>query len=286
LKNMFKIVAIGLCALSLAACGQRIRFDEAAVEIREAGSAAGVQEAEVPTGRYWNHPWSFRYIVKFPTTIQTYKWNGAAAPSFINKDRVSTALPVSINIQIDPAQADNIVRKYKGSIGRSGGEDGYVLDDVVQGPIDRELKQAFIEEGVAFANSDLYADGGKLLLARVRERVAPKFAADGIMIRDIMSIGPPQLPSDVVAQIKDGVKAVEIARKKEAELAATIAEGKKTVAEAEAMGEARRIAGESIRANPEVVVLEEIRARGRSLCPVGVKTCIIGASAGSLIANE
>lgn len=278
--NKIMLGAVIFATLALAGCGQRIRFDEAAVEVVEVGSDAGVQENEIRTGRYWTAPFSYRYIVKFPTTIQTYKWEGGqqGAPcfAFINADQVQTRQCLSMNVQIQPGDADNIVRKYRGAISKGG--DGYVLDDVVNGPITRELQQAFISNGGKYNSAQLYADGGRALLNDVRAQVAPKFNKDGIMILDLLSASPPQLPEDIVASIKGALKAQTEARKKDAELAATVAEGKKTVAQATAEAEARRLAAESIRANPEILKLEEIRARGRSLCPVNVTTCILGTS--------
>ena len=284
MKKTYLLAAIA--AIALAGCGQRVKFDEAAVEVVEAGGNAGVQETEVATGRYWAPPFSYRYIVKFPTTIQTYEWRGARSLLYVNADRVDTRQAISMNVQINPSDADNIVRKYKGAITKNGGEDGYVLDEVVRGPISREMRQAFVEEGNKFSSAQLYADGGRGLLSLVKAKVAAKFAADGIMILDVQSMGPPLLPDNIRGAIQGSQLAAENARKKEAELAATVAEGKKTVAQASAEAQARELAGASIRANPEILKLEEIRYRGRSLCPIGAQTCVIGGSAATMVQGE
>lgn len=283
------VAGVALACLTLAGCGQRIRFDEAAVEVVEVGSGAGVQEQEISTGRYWAPPLSYRYIVKFPTTIQTYTWedrdpNKQECFSYINADRVEASQCLSMNVRINAPDADNIVRKYKGSITRGGG-DGYVLDDVVNGPITRELKQAFVTYGVKYTSAQLYADGGRALLTDVRKDVAPKFEKDGIVIQDLLASGAPGLPDDIVQTIKASLLATENARQKDAELAATVAEGKKTVAQAEADAKARELAAQSIRSNPEILKLEEIRERGRSLCPINATTCVIGASALTNVEN-
>lgn len=270
-------------SLALGGCGQRIKFDEAAVEVVEVGSNAGVQEQEISTGRYWVPPFSYRYIVKFPTTLQTYKWDGAF--QFINADRVQTSQSMTMNVQIRPSDADNIVRKYKGAIQKDG-QDGYVLDDVVYGPITREIQQAFVTVGPKYSSQQLYADGGRAMLNEVRGIVGPKFEKDGIIITDMLSAGPPTLPDDIVSQIKASLLAVENAKRKEAELAATVAEGKKTIAEAEADAKARELAAASIRANPEILKLEEIKTRHNSICPVGVKVCVVGGNAAALVQSD
>jgi len=283
--NLLKGALLVGVAMTLTACGQRIKYDEAAVEVIEVGANRGVQEQEVSTSRYWAPPFSYRYIVKFPTTIQTFTWGSTAAPTFINADRVSTRQAVSMNIRINAPDADNIVRKYRGSIAKGGGDDGYVLDDIVNGPITRELQQAFIEEGVGFTSVQLYADGGRALLQRVKGRVAPKFAQDGIIIQDLMSAAPPTLPEDIVATIKASLLAVENAKRKDAELAATVAEGKKTIAQAQADGEARRITAESIRSSPEILKLEELKVH-KGLCPLNANVCVIGGNATALVQSN
>lgn len=288
MKRILIAAAMAAVGLSTAACGQRVKFDEAAVEVVEAGSGAGVQETEINTGRYWVLPFSYRYIVKFPKTIQTYRFEGRGgqAPSgpcfsFINADRVETWQCLSMNVQINPPDADNIVRKYKGSITR-GGQDGYVLDDVVNGPVARELKQAFVTNGVKYTSAQLYADGGRALLTDVRGAVAPKFNKDGILILDILASSAPILPSDIIASIKGALKAQTEATRKDAELAATIAEGKKTVAEAQADAEARRLNAESIKANPEILKLEELK-KHRGICPLNARVCVVGAGVAGVL---
>lgn len=276
--KMKTVTALAVASLALAACGQRIGFDEAAVEVIELGGKAGVQEAEVPTGRYFKLPWDMRYIVKFPTTQQTYRWDQGVGFQFINGDRVETGQRIAMVVRINPADADNIVRKYRGAIGRNGGKDGYVLDDVVNGPIMRELQQAFVVNGTKYTSAQLYADGGQALLKDVRQTVAPKFAEDGIVIEALLSAGPPILPEDIVSTIKGSLLAVENAKRKDAELAATIAEGKKTVAQAEAEAQARRLAAESIRANPEILKLEELKVH-KGICPLNANVCVVGGNA-------
>lgn len=277
-KNMLIGLAVGFMAISVSACGQRIKFDEAAVEVVEIGSNAGVQEQEISTGRYWTGPFSYKYIVKFPTTQQTYKWNGSF--QFISADRVQTGMPMTMNVVIRPQDADNIVRKYKGAIQRGG--DGYVLDDVVYGPITQEIQQAFVTLGPKYTSAQLYSDGGKALLDEVRGIVAPKFEKDGIIINGVYSAGPPVLPDDIVQTIKASLLAVENAKRKDAELAATVAEGKKTVAQAEADARARELAAQSIRQNPEVLKLEELKVH-KGICPLNASVCVVGGDATALV---
>lgn len=278
-----KLAAVLLAATALTACGTRIKYNEAAVEVVEIGSGAGVQESEISTGRYWAPPWSYRYVVKFPTTQQTFNWGDGF--QYINADRVSVIQAVSANIRINPSDADNIVRKYQGAITKDGGEDGYVLDDIVNGPITRELAQAFIQNGVKYTSQQLYADGGAALLQDVKAQVAPKFARDGIIIEDLLIVGKPKLPGNIVEAIQASLLAVENAKRKDAELAATVAEGKKTVAQAQADAEARRLAAESIRSNPEILKLEELKVH-KGICPLNAKVCVVGGSAMTQVTGE
>jgi hypothetical protein len=212
--------------------------------------------------------------VKFPITQKTYPYKDGF--EFINRDKVLTTQNVSLVATIDATKADDLVKKYRGSIVRGGGEDGYVLDEIIYGPVTREIGQQFVFIGNQYTSDQLYADGGRALLAQVHGAIKGKYAREGIIIEQIMPVGPPQLPKDIVSSIQGAMRARTDAVRKDAELAATIADGKKLVAKEAAASEARALAAESIRANPEVLKLEEIRERGRSLCPVNVQTCILG----------
>jgi hypothetical protein len=287
LKRIGIAAVFAVMSLSLAACGQPIKAFEAAVEVKEIGDQAGVQETEITTGRYFNHPFSYRYIVKFPTTMQTYTWNGAKVNGervnppcfrFINEDKVLVTACLTANIRIDPSKADDIVRKYRGSITGKGGEDGYVLDDVVYGPVAREIQNTLNFTGVEYSTQELYTDGGRDLAKRVTAVVTRKFEKEGIIFDgDLLWASPPALPEDIVQSITGALRAQTDARKKDAELAATIAEGKKREAQAVYDAKANDALGDSIRRNPELLALKEVE-KSKGLCPRNATVCVIGAS--------
>lgn len=281
MKKFLIAVCMGVMAMSLAACGTPVKYNEAAVEVIEFGSRAGVQETEITTGRYWAPPFSYRYIVKFPTTMQSYTFNEGSGEnhcySFINGDKVVTKACITLNVRINPGQADDIVRKYRGSITGKGGSDGYVLDDVIDGPVRREVQNQLNFIGVGYNTQQLYSDGGRALITDLQTRLKAKFDREGIVIEEVLWAAPPGLPADVVASIKGALTAQTDARKKDAEVASTIAEGRKTVAAAEAQARANDLLGASLRANPELLALREIE-RSRGLCPRGANVCVIGAS--------
>lgn len=283
IKTIIMVAAIALAGFSTAACGQRIKFDEAAVEVREAGGNAGVQEQEITTGRYWNHWWSYRYIVKFPTTVQTYTWaENNNCFSFINGSRVNTVACLSIQTQIEADKADNIVRKYRGAITKGGGEDGYVLDDVINGPVRRQLQNILNYTGNRYTAEQLYADGGRALANDVKRELTRQFGPDGIVIIDVLWARPPGLPAPIVASIQGALQAQTDARKADAELARTVAEGNKRRAEADADAYVIQTQARAIAQNPAILDLREIEL-GLNICPRNATTCVIGTSGSPLI---
>lgn len=285
IKSLIIAGVMALAALSTAACGQRIKFDEAAVEVREAGGDAGVQEQEITTGRYFNHWWSMRYIVKFPTTVQTYTWDQTEnCFSFINGSRVSTVACLSIQTQIEADKADNIVRKYRGAIMRGGGEDGYVLDDVINGPVRRQLQNILNYTGNRYTAEQLYADGGRALAADVRRELIRQFGPDGIVVIDVLWAKPPGLPQPIVNSIQGALQAQTDARRATAELERTVAEGNKRRAEADADAYVIATQARAIAQNPAILDLREIEL-GLNICPRNASTCVIGANAAPFL-NE
>jgi regulator of protease activity HflC (stomatin/prohibitin superfamily) len=233
------------------------------------------------TGRYWAPPFSYRYIVKFPTSMQTYTFDKNCF-SFINKDKVETKQCMSLQVRLDVPKADSLVQKYRGSIVKGGGEDGYALDEIIDGPVQREIQQTLVYRGSEFTSDQLYADGGRQLLSIINQTVTPKFRNEGIIIEQIMPVGPVQLPGSIVNSIQGALLAKTEATKKDAQLAATIAEGKKTVAQADAEAQAFKAKGEALRAYPELLKLEELKVH-KGICPLNASTCVVGSDAQALI---
>jgi hypothetical protein len=282
LKKLLIAALIATVALTSTACSQRVRFDEAAVEIHEVGSNAGVNPQIIPVGRYWGAamPFSYRYIVKFPTTQQTYTWNkpGENCFHFINKDKVNTIQCITVLVKIDKDKAPSIIQKYKGAITSGSDEHGYVLNDIVNGPMHREIQAAFINNGAQFSSDQLYSDGGQSMIKVVSDIVEPMFRNDGINILQILPASTPKLPDEIVSSIQGALMAATNAKKAEAQVAQVEAEGRKQRAQADTDAYVIKTKADALKANPSY--LEQLKIENNAgYCPVGVQTCIIGTNA-------
>jgi hypothetical protein len=280
------VAALAVTALTSTACGQRIDYNEAAVEIKEWGSGAGVQDTEIGTGRYWRPPFSGYYIVKFPKPLQTYKFDGADGSQpcfhFINKDKVEVTACLALTAVIQADKASNIVGKYQGAISKGGGSDGYVLDDIIDGPVAREIQQELNYTGINYTTEQLYNDGGRALLDQVSVKVKTMFNPDGIMLQQLMWAKPPRLPDDIVGSIKGALKAQTDATRANAELAKTVAEGNKRRADADANAYVLQTEARAIAANPEILAKLEIE-RSTGICPRNAAVCVVGADAPAVL---
>ncbi len=262
----------------LAGCGERVLYGEAGVEVKETGSQAGVQKAVITTGRYWNHWWSYRYLVKFPTQQQTFDRKQLNCFEYINADRVRTVQCLSMNVQAQRDMGPIFVEKFRGQVAKGGGEDGYVLDDIVIGPMRREIQNAFAIYGPKWTSEALYADGGNGLLQQVKGNVKPRFDRYGIVINDMLAAGVPVLPNDITASIKGALKAKTDATKNQAEVANRIAIGNQKRADADADAYALDTTGAALRRNPEALTKLELE-RSWGLCPRNASVCVIGGDA-------
>lgn len=277
------IGAIALAGLSLAGCGQPVKQGEVGVKVIEVGGNAGVRNTELGTGRYWNA--IGERIIVFPTTTQTFNWTEGAAIRFLNKDGVQTLAPVSVTFRVSPTKASDLVQTYK--LG---------MEDIVNGPLQRYLQNAFVVLGVGYTSEQLYGAGAQQLSADVTEMlrrgrrdaagrvIQPGLESQGIIIESVNWAGSPVLPQSIVTRINEATAENARAQRARANLATVQATALSV--EAAAMGRARAIAveGQAIRANPEVLRLREIE-RSRGLCPLSATTCVLGGDVSAMIAN-
>jgi len=194
------IAALSLSAIGLVGCGQPVKQGEVGVKVVEVGGNAGVRNTELGTGRYWNA--IGERIIVFPTTTQTYNWTGGASIRFLNKDGVQTTAPVSVTFRVSPSKASDLVQTYK--LG---------MEDIVNGPLQRYLQNAFVVRGVGYTSEQLYGAGAQQLSADVTEMlrrgsrdasgrvVQPGLESQGIIIESVNWAGSPVLPDSIVARI-------------------------------------------------------------------------------------
>lgn len=252
--------------------GTRIRSGEVGVRVVDIGGRAGVQDRELTTG--WYFPQIGSYVLKFPTTVRTEVWSDSEnveriGPSiqFNNADGVPTRMAVSMQVRIDPERASTAVQRY-----RLG------FEDMVRGPVQRDLQDTFVRVGPRFTSQSLVTTGGAPLLAEVTKAMQARLAVEGIIIDNINLVGAPELPESIRARINARIEAEQNAATQEQQVRVVEAQARQRVAEAQGRAQAIAVEGNALNANPQVLRLREIE-RWNGQCPLNTNTCVIGGSA-------
>jgi len=261
--------------------GTSIRTGFVGVRVVEMGANAGVQDRELGVG--WYFPQWGSHILKFPTTTQTEIWADndqraiGSAIRFRNSDGVQTAVAVSVQLRIDPTKASNAVQRY-----RMG------FNEMIQGPVQRDLQDAFIRHGLAVSSDNLMRHGASDVLEQVRLTMNQRLSSEGLIIESINLIGSPALPESILTRINERIEAEQNAATQEQQVRVVEARGRQTVAQAQAAAQAdieaargraqaMDVEGEALRRNPQVVQLRMLE-RWNGLCPIEADVCAPGAN--------
>jgi regulator of protease activity HflC (stomatin/prohibitin superfamily) len=262
--------AVLVLGTAVACSGTRVRSGEVGVRVVDLGAHAGVQEHELGVG--WYFPQLGSYVLKFPTTTRTEVWadNGdAIGPSiqFNNADGVPTRMAVSVQVRIDPQRASNAVQRY-----RLG------FEDMVRGPVQRDLQDAFVRLGPRYTSQQLVSGEGSRLLVEVTQLLNQRLGREGVIIDNINLVGAPALPDAIRDRINQRIEAEQNVATQEAQVRVVQAQAQQRIAEAEGLARATEIEGRALAANPQVLRQREIE-RWNGQCPLDSDTCVIGAGA-------
>jgi regulator of protease activity HflC (stomatin/prohibitin superfamily) len=264
--------AVLVLGTAVACSGTRVRSGEVGVRVVDLGSHAGVQERELGVG--WYFPQLGSYVLKFPTTTRTEVWSDAGqgdtiGPSlqFNNADGVPTRMAVSVQVRIDPERASVAVQRY-----RLG------FEDMVRGPVQRDLQDAFVRLGPRYTSQQLVSGEGSRLLVEVTQLLNQRLSPEGVIIDNINLVGAPSLPDAIRERINQRIEAEQNVATQEAQVRVVQAQAQQRIAEAEGLARATEIEGRALAANPQVLRQREIQ-RWNGQCPLDSDTCVIGAGA-------
>lgn len=247
------------------------------------GFQAGVQPNELGVG--WHPPIWGSEVKRFPTTVNTVVWaDGDAAAtvqvgsryrteiigpsmSFVVGDRIRVGLPVALQVSTVGARASDLVQTYR-----------FGFDELVSGPVQRELQEAFTRIGPRFTSDQIINDGGAALADAVETELRPIFNELGVNLQGLNVVGAPVMPAEIQERITALVEARQNTLLQQERVAVVEAEAQQRIAAAHGRAEALRIEGEALRQNPSIARLREIE-RWNGQCPLDAEICAPGNAA-------
>ncbi len=274
MKKILASIAMLFGLMQLTACGVPVRSDEVGVMVNDMGNNAGVQEAELRTGRHW--PAIGSYIITFPTRLQTEVWSGENGSGgnpivFSNGEGVKTAMGVSLQLRVDPTKASDLVQRY-----RQG------FPEIVDGTVRMKIQGAFNNIGNQYTSEQLSTGKAPELLNRVFQTVREPLAKEGVILENMEMINSVWLPDNIMESINRNAKAKQDAQAAESQKAVVQAQADQRIIEAKARAEALAIEGEALNKNPQVSKLREIE-KWNGICPLNSTSCVVGADAKVLV---
>jgi regulator of protease activity HflC (stomatin/prohibitin superfamily) len=188
------------------------------------------------TGAVWYNPIT-TVVYEVPTFIQNAVYTLAetkASPvneefRVTTKDGLAVGFDVSINYYTPDSVVSHIFTKYRKP-----------FDELQKTVMRNYLRDAFNSTAANYSASELYEFRGRFTdesVAKIREVLG----RDGFVVEQVVLLNELRLPDMVVKNIQSKVAAVQIAQQKQQELAQSIAEAEKRVAEAKGIADSQII---------------------------------------------
>jgi regulator of protease activity HflC (stomatin/prohibitin superfamily) len=222
------------------------------VKVHLYGDSKGVDNAEVPPGRYWIG-WN-EDLYSFPTFTQNYTWTRSVdegspvneSLTFQTVEGLSVNADIGIRYRIDPSRVSDIFEKYRKGV-----------DEITNVDLRNMVRDAFNAHASTEPIESVYGSGKRDLLASVQDDITKQCSEFGIIIEKISLIGEFRLPGRVKESINQKIQATQRAQQRQNEVAESIAQANKLRAiakgeadalltRAEAEAKANRVVAESI----------------------------------------
>ncbi len=244
-----RMVGIGILIVILIAMGacsfEVIEPGYVGIKVNMMGSARGVQDIPVVTGRVFFNPITTK-VIEYPTFVQTAVWTRDDAPqspgneevTFNSREGMLLSADTSLSYQIAAERVPDFYMKFR--------KDN--LDEFTHGFMRAVARDAFNEESVRYSVEELYGEKKEELLATVRKRVNDTVAPFGVSVEQFGFMGAVRLPDEVLNALNAKITATQRAQQLENEVAQARAEGEKRIAVATAEAKANRLLADSISA--------------------------------------
>ncbi len=228
---------------SLSSC-ERVETGHVGILVNQYGSDKGLPDAHVVRGMVFFNPWT-QDLHEWPTYVQNthYMWvyegedqsllttRTAEGFTITTKDGMEVSFNANLNYHTPQDSVPKIFLTYRKD-----------LADLEKGIIYNHLKTAFNELGSEYASID-FSDRRADFIKQGTKRVREILAHDGFVVeRDGLSLQKFVLPTNVQNQINAKVESNQKALLRQNELAQSVAEAAKKIAEARGDSAATMIA--------------------------------------------
>lgn len=275
---------IGLFLFTIASCSVAkhsvtVQPGEVGVLIRTLGNNAGVDPTPLTPG--WHFVGVGEKVVQYPVIERSYAYTKSGGDNTTNEEvgfSDHTGLPITADVNIvmkvNPAMASKLYSTWR-----------LTFDQLFTGPIRNDIRNAISEESEKMPVDQMITGGRQQVIQLALATVRAKWSKQGVEINSMGWLGNLRYPESVLNGIiaKSQVEQATLAA--QGRIAQAKAEADAKIEAARGDAEATRLRAEALRTNPEILRQDEIN-RWNGMCPLNVKTCIVGAGANALVSAD
>lgn len=233
------IAAVVLVVLWVVGCSTSTRIDagHVGVRIKLAGSARGVQDAEIAVGWVFYNPLT-EQVIQFPTSVQNIVWTASAhegqpmdeSITFSSGEGVNINADLGLSFHIDPSMAPKLYGRFRQND----------LSILANGYMRNTIREAFQEVASKMPVQEIYGAGKSQMLVDVNTKCRDVLGKDGIVIDQLTINGTLRLPQNVADAINRAMEATQKAIESENRVRQVKAEAEQNITQAHGQAEATR----------------------------------------------
>ncbi len=233
------IAAVVLIVVWVVGCSASTRIDagHVGVRIKLAGSARGVQDAEIAVGWVFYNPLT-EQVIQFPTSVQNIVWTASAhegqpmdeSITFSSGEGVNINADLGLSFHIDPTMAPKLYGRFRQND----------LSILANGYMRNTIREAFQEVASKMPVQEIYGAGKSQMLVDVNTKCRDVLGKDGIVIDQLTINGTLRLPQNVADAINRAMEATQKAIESENRVRQVKAEAEQNITQAHGQAEATR----------------------------------------------
>jgi regulator of protease activity HflC (stomatin/prohibitin superfamily) len=233
------IAAIVLVVVWVVGCSATTRIDagHVGVRVKLAGTARGVQDAEIAVGWVFYNPLT-EQVIQFPTSVQNIVWTASAhegqpideSITFSSGEGVNINADLGLSFHIDAAMAPKLYGRFRQND----------LSILANGYMRNTIREAFQEVASKMPVQEIYGAGKSQMLQDVNSKCRDVLGKDGIVIDQLTINGTLRLPQNVADAINRAMEATQKAIESENRVRQVKAEAEQNITQAHGQAEATR----------------------------------------------
>lgn len=257
LARYFPLLSVAVALSGLTGCYKTIEPGHAGIRVEQTGTAKGVDQIPVETGRVFYNPMN-EYVLDYPTSVQRAIWTANDSEGKATNQEISFQSSDQLHFTGDVAVAYQLVQQHVPAFYVQFRSDD--IDTFTHGFFRDAVRKSIGLSAQHYSQEEI--NGGKQadLEAEAQASLTKAMGPYGVHIVQLAFTSPPRPPNAVKTAIENKIAATQRAEQIENEKRQATAEGQKTIALADAQAQANAKINASI--TPQLIQWQQIKILG------------------------